>query len=58
MLNTRRIGVGPTPLSALGCAVGVAAPYPGRAASIVGVMVGMVFVTGILPVHFRQEEWI
>lgn len=41
MPNTRRIGIGLTTLSALGYAVGVATPYPGRAASIVGVMVGV-----------------
>lgn len=114
MPNTRQVGIGLTALAALGYAVGVAAPYPGRAASIVGVMVnvvsqstnevmkrltvvatifiplrfvvgvygmnfsdhaanlpelswphaypavmvGMVFVTGILFVHFRQEGWI
>lgn len=41
MPNTRRVGIGLTALSALGYAIGVAAPYPGRAASIVGVMIGV-----------------
>jgi hypothetical protein len=41
MASTRRIGIGLTAVSALGYAIGVAAPYPGRSASIVGVMVGV-----------------
>jgi len=41
MPATRPIGTGLTAVSVLGYAVGVAAPYPGRAASIVGVMVGV-----------------
>ena len=41
MASTRRIGIGLTAASALGYAIGVAAPYPGRSASIVGVMVGV-----------------
>ena len=41
MHSTRRIGIGLTALSVLGYAIGVAAPYPGRAASIVGLMVGV-----------------
>ena len=41
MRSTRRIGVGLAVVSVLGYAIGVAAPYPGRAASIVGVMVGV-----------------
>lgn len=41
MASTRRIGIGLAAISVLGYAIGVAAPYPGRSASIVGVMVGV-----------------
>jgi hypothetical protein len=41
MPPTRRIGIGLTAVSVLGYAVGVAAAYPGRSVSIVGVMVGV-----------------
>lgn len=41
MVSTRWIGIGLAALSVLGYAIGVAAPYPGRAASIVGLMVGV-----------------
>ena len=41
MPSTRRIGIGLTALSVLGYAIGVTAPHPGRAASIVGVMIGV-----------------
>ena len=41
MGSTRRIGIGLAAVSVLGYAIGVAAPYPGRAASIVGLMVGV-----------------
>lgn len=41
MPNTRRIGIGLTALSVLGYAIGVAAAYPDRSASITGMMVGI-----------------
>jgi hypothetical protein len=41
MASTRRIGIGLAAVSVLGYAIGVAAPYPGRAASIVGLMIGV-----------------
>jgi hypothetical protein len=41
MPPTRTLGIGLTALAVLGYAIGVAAPYPGRAASLVGVMVGV-----------------
>ena len=41
MNSTRRIGIGLTAVSVLGYAIGVAAPYPGRSASLVGLMVGV-----------------
>ena len=40
MASTRAVGIGLVAVSALGYAIGVAAPYPGLAASIVGVIVG------------------
>jgi len=41
MRRTRTVGIGLTALAVAGYAIGVAAPYPGRSASIVGVMVGV-----------------
>jgi hypothetical protein len=41
MRHTRSVGILLTALGVAGYAIGVAAPYPGRSASIVGVMVGV-----------------
>jgi hypothetical protein len=41
MSRTRWLGLGLTALGTVGYAIGVAAPYPGRSASIVGIMVGV-----------------
>ncbi|WP_256546434.1 hypothetical protein [Halobellus inordinatus] len=41
MRRTRLIGISLTALALVGYAVGVAAPYPGRSVTIVGVMVGV-----------------
>ncbi|WP_199723014.1 hypothetical protein [Halobellus sp. Atlit-38R] len=41
MRRTRLIGIALTALALVGYAVGVAAPYPGRSATLVGVMVGV-----------------
>jgi hypothetical protein len=41
MGSIRRIGIGLAAVSVLGYAIGVAAPYPGRSASLVGLMVGV-----------------
>ncbi|MGQ4554467.1 hypothetical protein [Halobellus sp. GM3] len=41
MRRTRVLGIGLTALAVVGYAIGIAAPYPGRSASIVGVMVGV-----------------
>ena len=41
MRRTRTFGIALTALALVGYAIGVAAPYPGRSASIVGLMVGV-----------------
>ena len=41
MRRTRLLGIALTALALVGYAVGVAAPYPGRSVTIVGVMVGV-----------------
>ncbi|MFD1597747.1 hypothetical protein [Halobellus rarus] len=41
MRRTRVAGILLTVLAVAGYAIGIAAPYPGRSASIVGVMVGV-----------------
>lgn len=41
MRRTRQVGVALTALAVVGYAIGVAVPYSGRSASLVGVMVGV-----------------
>jgi hypothetical protein len=41
MRSKRRIGIGLAAVSVLGYAIGIAAPYPGRSATLVGLMVGV-----------------
>ncbi|MFD1684338.1 hypothetical protein [Halobellus litoreus] len=41
MRRTREVGILCTLLGVAGYAIGVAAPYPGRSASLVGIMVGV-----------------
>jgi hypothetical protein len=41
MPRTRLVGVALTALAVVGYAIGIAAPYPGRSSTIVGVMVGV-----------------
>ncbi|SEG22640.1 hypothetical protein [Halobellus limi] len=41
MRRTRAVGILLTALAVAGYAIGVAAPYPGRSASLVGLMVGV-----------------
>ncbi|WP_458189250.1 hypothetical protein [Haladaptatus sp. NG-WS-4] len=45
MRRTRNIGLVVTVLGLVGYLVGVAQPYPGRAFSITGIMVGITLVT-------------
>jgi len=41
MRRTRLLGIALTALALVGYVIGVAAPYPGRSVTIVGVMVGV-----------------
>ena len=53
MRRTRTFGIGLTALAVLGYAIGVAAPYPGRSSTIVGVMVGVT----LLSIGGGEREW-